>query len=119
MNMKTPLNRLWGMIILLFLMTSACQGQKSPTTIGLGADPSAQQAKKTYSDIIVGFNQIGAESEWRSANTLSVKETAEELGVELRFFDGQQKQENQLRAMHSLIVQKVHVIGISPVVETG
>ena len=75
--------------------------------------------KKTYQDLIVGYAQLGAESEWRSANTASVKETAEELGVELRFSDAQQKQENQIKAIRSLIVQKVDVIGVSPLVETG
>jgi simple sugar transport system substrate-binding protein len=75
--------------------------------------------EKTYEDLIVGFAQLGAESEWRVANTLSIRETAEQLGVELRFFDAQQKQDNQILAVRKLIVQKVDVIGISPIVETG
>lgn len=74
---------------------------------------------KTYDDLIVGYAQLGAESEWRAANTISIKETAEQLGVELRFFDAQQKQENQILAVRKLIVQKVDIIGISPIVETG
>ncbi|MBI3170735.1 MAG: substrate-binding domain-containing protein, partial [Chloroflexi bacterium] len=74
---------------------------------------------KGYEDLIVGFSQLGAESEWRAANTISIKETADQLGVELRFFDAQQKQENQIEAVRKLIVQKVDVIGISPIVETG
>ena len=59
---------------------------------------------------------MGAESEWRVANTKSIKETAAELGVELRFSDAQQK---QIEAVRKLIIQKVDVIGISPIVETG
>lgn len=74
---------------------------------------------KTYEDLIVGYAQLGAESEWRVANTISVKETAEQLGVELRFLDAQQKQENQILAVRKFIIQKVDVIGISPIVETG
>jgi ABC-type sugar transport system substrate-binding protein len=74
---------------------------------------------KTYEDLIVGYAQLGAESEWRAANTISIKETAEELGVELRFLDAQQKQENQIEAVRKLIIQRVDVIGISPIVETG
>jgi ABC-type sugar transport system substrate-binding protein len=77
------------------------------------------KAKKTYKDLIVGYAQLGAESEWRSANTTSVKEAAQELGVELRFSDAQQKQENQIKAIRSLIAQKVDVIGVAPLVETG
>ncbi len=74
---------------------------------------------KTYQDLIVGYAQLGAESEWRSANTASVKEAAEELGVELKFSDAQQKQENQIRAIRSLIAQRVDVIGVPPLTETG
>jgi ABC-type sugar transport system substrate-binding protein len=75
--------------------------------------------KKTYKDLIVGYVQLGDESEWRSANTTSVKEAAQKLGVELRFSNAQQKQENQIQAIRSLIAQKVDVIGVAPIVETG
>jgi len=75
--------------------------------------------QKSYQDIIVGFAQLGAESDWRVANSISIKESASQLGVELRFYDAQQKQENQIRAVREMIVQKVDVIGISPIVETG
>jgi simple sugar transport system substrate-binding protein len=67
----------------------------------------------------VGFAQIGAESEWRSANTRSIQETAGRLGVELKFSDAQQEQGNQIKAIRSFIAQRVDVIGVSPVVETG
>jgi galactofuranose transport system substrate-binding protein len=83
--------------------------------------PSTSQpgAEKKYEDLIVGYAQLGAESEWRAANTISIKETAEQLGVELRFLDAQQKQENQIEAVRKFIIQKVDIIGISPIVETG
>jgi simple sugar transport system substrate-binding protein len=84
------------------------------------AAPAAEEsAKKTYDTLVVGFAQIGAESEWRTAETNSIKETAEELGVELKFSDAQQKQENQIKAVRSFIAQKVDVIAIAPVVESG
>ena len=81
--------------------------------------PDSAQPEKKYEDLIVGYAQLGAESEWRAANTISIKETAEQLGVELRFLDAQQKQENQIEAVRKFIIQKVDVIGISPIVETG
>jgi galactofuranose transport system substrate-binding protein len=80
---------------------------------------SETKPEKNYEDLIVGFAQLGAESEWRVANTVSIKETAEQLGVELRFLDAQQKQDNQIEAVRKLIIQKVDIIGISPIVETG
>jgi galactofuranose transport system substrate-binding protein len=82
------------------------------------ATPLSIQPKKTYKDLIVGYVQLGDESEWRSANSASVKEAAEQLGVELKFSDAQQKQENQIQAIRSLIAQKVDVIGVAPIVET-
>jgi simple sugar transport system substrate-binding protein len=68
---------------------------------------------------VVGFSQIGAESAWRTANTASIKAEAERRGIELRFADAQQKQENQIKAIRSFIAQGVDVIAFSPVVETG
>jgi simple sugar transport system substrate-binding protein len=79
------------------------------------ACPSAFAQKK----IVLGFSQIGAESEWRTANTESIKQAAKDAGIELKFSDAQQKQENQIKAIRSFIAQKVDVIGLSPVVETG
>lgn len=69
--------------------------------------------------IVMGFSQVGSESGWRSANTDSIKASAEAAGVELKFSDAQQKQENQIKAIRSYIQQKVDVIAFSPVVETG
>jgi len=69
--------------------------------------------------IVLGFSQIGAESEWRTANTESIKQAAKDAGIELKFADAQQKQENQIKAIRSFIAQKVDVIAFSPVVESG
>jgi galactofuranose transport system substrate-binding protein len=108
---------LWMVILLLALL--GCQEQR-PTALNPAAPASATlKQKKSYQDLIIGYAQLGAESEWRSANTASVKETAEQLGVELKFSDAQQKQENQIRAIRSFIAQKVDVIGVPPIVETG
>jgi galactofuranose transport system substrate-binding protein len=69
--------------------------------------------------LTMGFSQVGAESEWRTANTASIKAAAKEAGVTLKFADAQQKQENQVKAIRSYIAQKVDVIAFSPVVESG
>ncbi|MDQ4138147.1 MAG: ABC transporter substrate-binding protein, partial [Actinomycetota bacterium] len=69
--------------------------------------------------ITLGFSQVGAESGWRTANTDSIKKSAQEAGIELKFADAQQKQENQITAIRNFITQKVDVIAFSPVVETG
>jgi simple sugar transport system substrate-binding protein len=69
--------------------------------------------------ITLGFSQVGAESAWRTANTVSVKTSAKDAGINLKFSDAQQKQENQIKAIRSFIAQKVDVIAFSPVVESG
>lgn len=70
--------------------------------------------------IVVGFSQLGAESDWRSANTQSMKETfVSANGYELIFEDGQQKQANQITAIRTFIQQDVDYIVLAPVTETG
>ncbi len=81
-----------------------------------GALPGVAWAQKK---IVLGFSQVGAESEWRTANTESIKAAAKDAGIELKFSDAQQKQENQIKAIRAFIAQKVDVIAFSPVVESG
>ncbi|HKW83168.1 MAG TPA: ABC transporter substrate-binding protein [Burkholderiaceae bacterium] len=69
--------------------------------------------------IVLGFSQVGAESEWRTANTESIKSSAKDAGIDLKFSDAQQKQENQIKAIRAFIAQKVDVIAFSPVVASG
>jgi ABC-type sugar transport system substrate-binding protein len=108
-----------GVVLPMLLAVTSCGRSAPPGPAAEGTGAPGNKPKKTYQDLIVGYAQLGAESEWRSANTASVKEAAEALGVELRFSDAQQKQENQIKAIRSLIAQKVDVIGVPPVVETG
>ncbi|WP_186250248.1 ABC transporter substrate-binding protein [Burkholderia gladioli] len=79
------------------------------------SSPASAQQKP----ITLGFSQVGAESAWRTANSVSVKSAAKDAGITLKFSDAQQKQENQIRAIRSFIAQKVDVIAFSPVVESG
>lgn len=69
--------------------------------------------------IVLGFAQVGSESEWRVANTKSIKTAAAKAGINLLFEDGKQRQENEIAAIRSFIKQKVDVIAFSPVVESG
>ncbi len=101
------------MKLLLALGGMALAAAVLPGRAAGGADPA--QARK----IRVGFSQIGAESDWRKANTESIKSEAAARGIELVFADAQQKQENQIKALRSFVAQGVDVIALSPVVETG
>lgn len=84
-----------------------------------GGDSSSDAGGSNDGKIVMGFSQVGAESGWRTANTKSIQESAKEAGIELKFSDAQQKQENQIKAIRSFIQQKVDVIAFSPVVESG
>lgn len=78
---------------------------------------AAFAAPKTW---VVGFSQIGSESEWRNANTISVQNTFnEDETVTLLYSDAQQKQENQIKALRTFIARRVNVILFTALVETG
>ena len=112
--MKRTLGRLLFAAIWAIVLTS-CGSQASPES----PDVEPLNQRVTYQNLVVGYSQIGAESEWRTGNTASIKKAAENLGVELIFDDAQQKQENQIKAIRTFIAQQVDVIGVSPIVETG
>ncbi|WP_339896726.1 ABC transporter substrate-binding protein [uncultured Gilvimarinus sp.] len=76
-------------------------------------------ASQVASALTVGFSQVGSESGWRTTFSESVKAEAEKRGIDLKFSDAQQKQENQIKAVRSFIAQGVDAIVIAPVVETG
>ena len=88
-----------------------------------GGDASTNDTAKEEgsSDVItVGFSQVGAESDWRTANSESMKSTfTKDNGYELIFDDAQQKQENQISAIRNFIQQDVDYIVLAPVTETG
>jgi ABC-type sugar transport system substrate-binding protein len=121
--MNLSRNLLLTAALAVFLVVSGCVAPVAAPA-GEAAAPAADApadagSAKTFEDLVVGYAQIGAESEWRTANTKSIKDEAERLNVELKFSDAQQKQENQIKAIRSFIAQQVDVIGVSPVVETG
>jgi simple sugar transport system substrate-binding protein len=117
------------LIVLASMILTACQPAVVATEAPVVADaPAATEASVateapakvyTYADLTLCYPQLGAESDWRTANTASFKETAEQLGVNLIFSDAQQKQENQISAMRTCIQQGVNVIALPPVVEDG
>jgi ABC-type sugar transport system, periplasmic component len=100
----------------LVMALSACSGGGTPAASG-GAAGGAPN--KALDKIVVGFAQVGAESGWRTANTKDIQDSFKEAGIQLKFSDAQQKQENQISAIRSYIQQGVDYIAFSPVVQTG
>lgn len=102
--------------ICMLLALVGCAPQAAPAA----GDAPAASGKKEYKDMTLCYPQLGAESDWRTANSASIKQTAEELGIKkLVFSDAQQKPENQISAIRSCIQQGVDVIALPPVVEDG
>ena len=101
--------------------TTAVQGAMSAQpTFDASASKAACAPNCKYADMVICFPQLGAESDWRTADTASFKDTAAKLGVkQFIFSDAQQKQENQISAVRACIQQGVNVIALPPVVEDG
>ncbi|MBL4929235.1 galactofuranose ABC transporter, galactofuranose-binding protein YtfQ [Fuscibacter oryzae] len=92
------------------------------TKLALGAGLAALLSTAAHADLtgkVIGFSQIGSESGWRAAETSVTKSEAEKRGIDLKFADAQQKQENQIKAIRGFIAQGVDAILVAPVVSTG
>jgi len=104
-------------VMALMLFLAACSS--SGTGENTDNKDTGSGGTKSGDKLVIGFSQVGAESEWRTANTKSMQDAIKDAGHELKFSDAQQKQENQIKAIRSFIAQKVDAIVFSPVVETG
>ena len=71
------------------------------------------------SALTIGFSQVGQESDWRTANTDSLRGMAVTEGWDMIYDDAQQKQENQVKALRNFITQGVDYILFTGVVTTG
>jgi simple sugar transport system substrate-binding protein len=86
---------------------------------GLAAGAGLMLAAQAASAVTIGFAQTGSESDWRTAFSKDMQESAKKMGIDLKFSDAQQKEENQLKAVRSFIAQKVDAIIIAPLVVSG
>lgn len=69
---------------------------------------------------VIGFSQLGSESDWRIANTKSMNDTfANNPDYELVMDNARQQQENQFAAVRRYILEGVDFIIIAPTVEDG
>jgi ABC-type sugar transport system substrate-binding protein len=96
----------------LLLGLTACSKQSAPSSDASSSKPAGKK-------MTVGFSQVGAESDWRVAESKSIKDEATKRGIDLKFSDAQGKQENQIAAIRAFIAQGVDGIILAPKVETG
>ncbi len=102
-----------ALICIVSVLSLGCS--ESPST-SASNDSKSGTGDSSYT---VGFVQTGSESDWRKAHSDSVREAAADAGYELKFADGQGKQENQIKALSSFVAQGVDAIILSPLVESG
>ncbi|WP_438448420.1 ABC transporter substrate-binding protein [Gorillibacterium sp. sgz5001074] len=127
MSHNTPRMAAWlWMILGMVLMVSGCLR-------GNGTEPAGEERGRQAAigelrglagegeadSIVLGFSQLGSESDWRKANTLSIQTSARESGILLEFANAEQSQERQFEAIRSFIRKRVDVIALAPVVEEG
>ena len=114
---------LWivSLIIVLSLVLSACQAPVAAPTAAPTVAPTEPPKKVyTYKTMTVGFLQTGSEGGWRAANSASFKETATQLGINLKFYDSQNDLAKQVAGFQQFIQDpEVNVIVMSPLEVTG
>lgn len=116
------------LVVITAMILVACQSAETATpeptealvateipTAGLSCAPNCE-----YSDLVIGFLQTGSEGGWRAANTASFKETAEQLGITLKFYDSQNDLAKQVAGFHQFIQDPdVNVIILAALETTG
>jgi len=117
------------LIVFASLILTACQPAAPAATEAPEQPAAATEAPVateaptkvwTYEDMTVGFLQTGSEGGWRAANTASFKETAEQLGINLKFYDSQNDLAKQVAGFQQFIEDpEVDVIVMSPLEVTG
>ncbi len=121
--------KLFIVIVLASLILGACGKTAEPTQAPAPTQPEVMDATKitlpcapncTYKDLVVGFLQTGSEGGWRAANTASFNETAEQLGLTLKFYDSQNDLAKQVAGFNQFIQDpEVNVIILSALETTG
>lgn len=111
--MRKTFLKLMMIIIAIILLLPSCSPKNN------NIEPYDSRSSQVENKVVLGFSQVGAESDWRTANSESIQSAAQAQGIKLIFSNAQQKQENQIKAIRSFIAQKVDIIAFSPIVESG
>lgn len=100
----------WMALLLCAVLLTSCAPRIAP----VDADPTPND-----DGLLLGYSQLGSESNWRIGNSRSIQEAAEAAHIQLMFDNAEQKQEKQISAIRSFIAYQVDVIAFSPIVEDG
>ena len=126
--MKKILSVLLALTMVLAL--AACGGSSAPAATQAPAAPAATEAAAPAateaaapaedSKIVVGFAQVGHESDWRTANTKNYQDVfSAENGYDLVFVDCDNDNAVQIEAVRTSIQQGVDYIILAPIQSAG
>lgn len=82
-------------------------------------EKQAQPVTQVTTPPRVGYVQIAEASSWRNANAQSIAQAARDFGVDLTMVQVEPEVEKQVEQVRQFIAEKMDIIVISPVVETG
>jgi ABC-type sugar transport system substrate-binding protein len=100
--------------------SAAAPSAAAPSAAAPSEAAPSTAAAKTFKDLTVGFIQTGSEGGWRAANTASFKDVALERGINLKFYDAQNKFDNQISAFRNFIADpEVDVIILAALEAAG
>jgi len=85
---------------------------------GCAKDPGNQRGAGKE-PLVLGVSAIVSWGNWNGPNAESIRGSARDAGIEVRWDDARHSQEKQLATLRSFVQQHVDVIAFSPVVETG
>ena len=80
---------------------------------------SGASAATAAREVVLGFSQLGSESQWRNANSKSIQDAAKLAGIQLKFENGEGNPKAQIAAIRSFIAQRVDIIAVAPGITTG
>ena len=125
--MKKILSVLLALTMVLAL--AACGGSSAPAATAApaaaapaapAATEAAAPAEEADGPIVVGFAQVGHESDWRTANTKNYQEVfSAENGYDLVFVDCDNDNAVQIEAVRTSIQQGVDYIILAPIQSAG
>ncbi|MFC0212136.1 ABC transporter substrate-binding protein [Paenibacillus chartarius] len=119
-----PLAVLSGLVVTMCILVLSTSCEQAPMNHEAGTPTKAGHQELPQETIVrkvpvLGFSQLGSESAWRLANTSSIMESAAESDVKIMMENAEQSQDKQFEAIREFVKQKVDVIAVAPVVETG
>jgi len=112
--------RIFSVVTALAMLTAITACSNAPATSSSSSAAPSASSKAEKKLIYVGFVQVGAESDWRMANTKSMQETFTEAnGYKFEMIDAQQKTDKQITAIRDFIQKDVDYIVLAPNTEAG